>query len=172
MGLITKSLANQIWQSPNNGTQDAQRVPVASDPTVPYVNGIEHLTLAEIATYAKESAGIESATYLPVASVLVNLDAATPAIARYIRIASNVFVSGLITMDPTAALTTSVRLTVPFLSAFAAQADASGDFSDNLLDHGRIAAVPGTALVILEFLAVSVASTVYGYNFSYSIIPT
>ncbi len=171
MGLITKSLANQIFQAPQNNPVGTERIPLAVDPTVPYVDQIEYLTLDQIVAFVQEELIINGSTYLPVASALVNLDAAVPATARFHRIGAAVFVSGLIALDPTAGLAAECRLTVPIVSAFGAAADASGDFSDAIADHGRITAVAGTALVLFEFTAVSVVSTTYGYNFSYSIIP-
>lgn len=171
MGMITKSIWRYITNEPLVAPAATQLIPVAVQPGTPMVTQINHVTMAAIATFAATALNVTSGLYLPVASVLVNLDGATPnAFTRYNRIGNVVFVSGLINLNPTAGGAASVRLTVPIVSAFAAVTDASGNFCDAILDQGRISAVAATALVILEFTAISVVDTTYGFNFSYSVI--
>lgn len=171
MGLNSKSLWNYFTNEANVAPVGTQRIPVAVQPGTAYVSQINHVLMSALPAFVATGLNVQGSTYLPVASVLVNLDAAVPAAgARFLRIGAVVFVSGLIDLDPTAAGVASLRMTVPIASAFAAVANASGTFSDAILDNGRISAVAATALVILEFTAISVASTTYGYNFSYTII--
>jgi len=171
MGNITKSLWTNIKHAIHAVPIGTDLVAIAHAAGTDLVTQINECTVAELATAAAALLNVTSGLYLPVASVLVNLDGATPnASTRYSRVGNVVFVSGLINLNPTAGGAASVRLTVPIVSAFAAVTDASGNFCDAILDQGRISAVAATALVILEFTAVSVVDTTYGFNFSYSVI--
>lgn len=171
MGNITKSLWTNIKHAVHAVPIGTDLLPIAHAAGVDLVTQVNECTVSELAAAAAAVLNVTSGLYLPVASALVNLDAATPnANTRFIRVGAKVFVSGIIALDPTAAGVASVNLTLPVPSVLAAVTDASGNYSNNILDNGRIMGVIAGG-VILEMTAISVALTDYGFQFCYNILP-
>lgn len=168
----TKSLWTNITHATHLAVPLATAlIPLAPQPGTDMVTQISECTLAELAAAISTSLNVTSGLYLPVASSLVNLDAATPnSNTRYIRIGSKVFVSGLITLDATAAAAATVDLTLPIASVLAATTDASGVFNGSVTNFGSIIGVVAGG-VRLSMTAVSTASGVCGFQFSYNILP-
>lgn len=77
--------------------------------------------------------------YTPTATIITNLDAATPSFCSYYRVNDMVHVFGQMTFDATASGTISARITLPVASNFTANRQASGTFdsSDGTI-HGSI----------------------------------
>lgn len=163
----TKSLRTNIWNATHQATPaSTARIPIAEVGGTDMVTNIKYSTLAEVMAGLNIADGL----YLPVASALVNLDAATPnALTRYMRIGSRVIVTGTITLDPTAAALTTVDLTLPIASVFATVNDAGGVINGTVTNFGQITSVIAGG-VRISFTAVSTASGIYGFTFGYTII--
>ena len=91
--------------------------------------------IADTSIKAEKSAGVTSVdygTYTPTGTAVTNVSAITPSITSYVRIGPIVFVSGVVSVDPTAGnAVLSWRLSLPVPSNFTDTTDASGTFGSN-----------------------------------------
>jgi len=67
-----------------------------------------------------------SGTYTPTATIVTNLDSATPVVSTYVRVGNVVCVFGSVGVDPTASGSLSFRLSLPIASNFGSTTDATG----------------------------------------------
>lgn len=80
------------------------------------------------ALYASATGAIPIAfgTYTPTPTLVTNLDSVTPGVWRYIRVGNQVYCSGPLVFDPTAAGNVTLRLSLPIASDFTVASDLSG----------------------------------------------
>ena len=113
-----------------------------------------------------------SGTYTPTLTNTTNIDSSTvPSPFAYMRTGSFVMVSGGVTVDPTAAASTVLGISLPIASNFAAALDATGNGTAQTTNTvGSIAADTTNDRVTLTFVATNTASTAWRVMFMYQII--
>lgn len=74
-----------------------------------------------------------SGSYTPTATIITNLDSATPGVFRYTRVGNVVFAAGTVTVDPTASGTINFGLSLPVASNLASVDDLSGQANTSSL---------------------------------------
>jgi hypothetical protein len=111
--------------------------------------------------------GLAHGTYTPTLTGVANVDGTTAILSHYLRVGNEVFVSGRLAVDPTAASTsTEVGISLPVASNFAAQTDcAGGGTSDDstIVEMGRI--VADTTNDRASFIFNSATAANHGMNF-------
>lgn len=123
-----------------------------------------------LALLTGKTGGFSSGTYTPTATIVSNLDSITPSICTWTRVLDIVFVTGLVTLDPTAAgANTDFRLSLPIPSSFGAQTDGGG--AGVSLASGSADGMTGLAITASaanhEFFCRIFASTTSSYSFSF-----
>jgi hypothetical protein len=98
--------------------------------------GIKTSRSAVTGTPAATDGNIFSGTYTPTLTSVANIDSTTAYACQYMRVGNVVTVSGKITIDAAANVTTTVRMSLPIASNFASQQQCAGSF---------VAAVSNTA---------------------------
>lgn len=129
-----------------------------------------HLTNAELAALNAVPT-LASGTYTPTLTNVTNVAASANSAAQYLRVGSMVTVSGAVTIDPTAAGSTVLDISVPIASNFASVGQLAGT--------GNAPAVNETAGIFanitddrarLQFTAVATGNNVWYFHFTYRII--
>jgi hypothetical protein len=129
--------------------------------------------VANIASVAFDPTGL-SGTYTPTASAFTNMDSVTPAVARWLRLGSIVFVDGLTSFDPTAAAACAFEFTLPVASPGLTSPDLAGGF---LMTDSSVAASIGSISGFtanrarFAFTAVGTAAAAMRYWYAYTIVP-
>lgn len=85
----------------------------------------------------KNGYDVEAGFYTPSLTNVANLDALTSTNMHYLRIGSQVFMSGTFAVDPTATASTSFRISLPFASDFTSNSDAHGAIVGMSTSTGR-----------------------------------
>lgn len=114
-----------------------------------------------------------SGTYMPVATLTANLDAATPSVAQFSRQGSAVTVSGHTTIDPTAAgpTATVLGLSIPIASNFTNSTQAGGS-AHSVATQDEQFVIYADAVndrVTVDGLARSAAAHDIWYHYSYQV---
>ena len=112
-----------------------------------------------------------SGTYTPSTTGTTNVAAITPHDTPYLRVGNSVFVAGEITVDPTAATTTSWSMSIPVSSNLANIFDLGGTLVSN---DGKVAGVIyGDAVnnyAYCEFVATGATNQSVTFQFGYRVI--
>lgn len=115
---------------------------------------------------------ILSGTYTPTLTNVTNLAASTAYQCQYMRVGTTVLVSGKADVDPTAAATTRLGISLPIASNLGAVEDLAGTaFAPAVAGQG--AAIGGDAAndrAIMEWVAVDVANRAMFFTFMYEVI--
>jgi hypothetical protein len=115
--------------------------------------------------------GSSPGIYTPTITNDTNVDSSTSQTCRFIRVGDQVFVSGAVTVDATAAAATEVGISLPVASNFSALTDCAGAAAANAIQQsGAIFADPTNDRARLQFLATSTASQVMWFTFAYTVI--
>jgi hypothetical protein len=113
-------------------------------------------------------------TYTPTLTNVANLDSSTALVCQYMRFGDVVVVSGGVTIDPTSATTqTTLRISLPIASNFAAVNDCGGAAANNTVAgaSGAVYADTTNDAALLQFLNGSnTASATYFFTFMYRVI--
>lgn len=118
-------------------------------------------------------ANITSGTYTPTLTAVANLDAQSAVVCPYIRIHDIVFVAGYVTVDPAAAVITSLRMSIPIASNFANTQDAGGTAAPSSGNADRAAAIfadPTNDAVYMDWIAATTTSHTMHFSFMYRVI--
>ncbi len=129
---------------------------------------------ATVTTLAITQGAIISGVWTPTDSANVNLDAATASEGQYIRVGSTVTCSVSVTVDPTAAASTSFELSLPVASNIGAASDCIGTGSSGTLatggEPGFVRGNVANNTAEVAFIATSTASHDYYLHFTYQVI--
>jgi len=116
---------------------------------------------------------IKSGTYTPTLTNVANVAASTAAVCQWMRVGSVVTVSGTVDIDPTAAGTCVLRMSLPVASNFSAVNNAGGTFSTTTAgqsDNGSIIANVASDVFEFGFNAVNIANAKYAFSATYQVI--
>lgn len=130
-----------------------------------------YMTAAEV-TAATNALNIASGIYTPSLTNVSNLDGSTAYQCQYMRVGSVVTVSGKVDVNPTAAGSTEVRLTLPIASNFGASEDCGGTaFAPGVAGQGAalLADVVNNAARLL-FVTSDTLNREMCFSFTYRII--
>lgn len=114
---------------------------------------------------------VVSGTYTPSATLVTNLDSATPGVARYSRIGNVVWVSVEVSVDPTAIGNIQFDLSLPIASNLTASSQATGNATNP--NSGNIGRVLGdSANDRVQVVMGNVATTAYtvAVTFCYEVL--
>jgi hypothetical protein len=128
-----------------------------------------YITAAELTSAL---ANITSGTYTPTLTNVLNLDASTAFACQYLRVDSTVTVSGRVDVDPTAAGSTVLGITLPIASNLAAFENCTGAASAAVV-AGQCAAILGDAannIAQMRWVAVDTANRAMFFTFTYQVI--
>ncbi len=172
-GRPTKSRWTEFKNAVNAAPLADARIPFSAAPfTTDLTADINYCTPAQLVA-AGAGGGFAQSLYLPTASNLVNMDAATPnSSTQFLRLGSMVLVFGQITLDATAPGVFSVDLTLPTAapSVFGAITDASGSAGGSLDEACVIHAVIAGGIQ-LQGTAVAATAQLWGFSFAYRVLP-
>lgn len=127
-----------------------------------------HLTSAQAATVAT----LVSGTYTPTLFNVANVAASTAYQCQYLQIGTVVSVSGKVDVDPTAAASTQLGISLPIASNLGAQEDCAGTAAASGI-AGMVAAIRGDAAnnrAELVYVAVDLTNQPMYFTFTYEII--
>lgn len=132
-------------------------------------NQFYHLTAAQQAFIA---AGLNSSIYTPTLTNVTNLTASTSHSAQFIQLGTTVIVSGQVEVDPIAAGSTVLGISLPVASNFANTNECAGTaFSPTVAGQGAaIKADAANNRAQMEWIAVDVANQSMYFIFLYRII--
>lgn len=131
-------------------------------------------TLTTPAVSGNPTGTVTSGTYTPTLTNIANVDASAAYVSQYIRVGNVVTVSGRIDVDATVANTlTTLRLTLPFNSAFTAIEQCGGTGVSAAPPEGGAtfraeAGVSNT--VLMSNGAIDATNRVYMFSFTYQIL--
>lgn len=125
-----------------------------------------HLTAAQHTLAGTLAAG----TYTPTLTNTTNVAASTAYLCQYLRVGSVVTVSGLVSIDPTAAALTVLNMSLPVASNFGATENCGGAAMGANGQGIAIGADATANNATFVFTAVSVANFDYTFSFTYQII--
>lgn len=115
---------------------------------------------------------ITSGTYTPTLTNVANLDASTAYICQYVRVGSVVTVSGKVDVDPTAAASTQLGITLPIASNFSTAEQCAGTaFASGVAGQG--AAILADAVndrAQLQFVTSNTTNQPMYFTFTYQVI--
>ena len=112
-----------------------------------------------------------SSTYTPTATLTLNLDSATPSVFRYTRVGDVVWVSGDVSLDPTASGTISFDLSLPIASALSASSQVTGNATNpNSGNVGRVLGEATNDRAQITMGNVSTSAYTVAITFSYQVI--
>lgn len=112
-------------------------------------------------------------SYTPTLTNLTNLTASTAYACTFMRVVNTVIVSGRIDVDPTAAGTTQVKVSLPVPTIFAATSHCSGvAFADGVAGQGAAiyAYLVSFDAAIMEWVAVDTANRSMFFIFQYRVL--
>lgn len=122
----------------------------------------------------RETSGVRSSgTYTPTLTNGANVDATTAYPAVFSRVGNVVTVSGQLDIDTTAAgfAVTTVELSLPFASAFAAATDASGlVFCQSAFEGGTVFSYAPNDTAVITFSSQFTVNRPFTYQFQYIIL--
>lgn len=134
------------------------------------------LTAAQVATIISTAVAsalnITSGTYTPTLTNTTNVAASTANVSQYLRVGAMVIVAGFVGVDPTAAGTVEVGISLPIASNFAANTDLVGNAAA-LAVAGQSAGIVGDVTndrARLIWVAVDTANNNMFYLFMYRVI--
>ena len=132
------------------------------------LNGL--LTSANKLDGAQMDPVVTTGTFTPAATLVSNVDSATPVEANYMRVGPMVVVSGMVTVDVTGVGVWEIDLTLPVASDLTELSDAAGTALRNGgVGQARIEATPSDNRVSLEGeTGVSTAEN-YSYIYMYEV---
>lgn len=116
---------------------------------------------------------LDSGTYTPTLTNATNIAASTAFLARWSRVGNIVTVSGSVDIDPTAAGTTVLEMSLPVASNFSSTIDAGGTTACalNAARAGTISAHVANDRAVLTFTAdATVTNLTNSYIYSYTVI--
>lgn len=118
------------------------------------------------------AATVLSGTWTPTLTNTTNLDASTAYLGQYSRVGNLVTVSGQVDMDPTAAASTVLGMSLPIASGFTAANQAGGTFFNPAVasEGGAILADVANDRLTFEFIAVSTTNQSFYFVCSYLVI--
>jgi hypothetical protein len=129
-----------------------------------------HLTNAELAALSAIPT-LASGTYTPTLTNVTNVAASANSAAQYLRVGSMVTVSGAVTIDPTAAGSTILDISVPVASNFASVGQLAGTANAPAVnENAGIFANITDDRARLQFTAVATGNSVWYFHFTYRII--
>jgi hypothetical protein len=113
-----------------------------------------------------------SGTYTPTLTGVTNVAATTSAVCQYMRVGSVVTVSGRVNIDPTAASAiTSIRISLPVASNFAATGQCSGSGMGDLnLEPVGVYGDAANNEARLDFVPLNNANQIVGFHFTYLVV--
>ena len=132
-------------------------------------NDYYHLTSAQQTIIA---AGLASGTYTPTLTNTTNLDASTAYQCQYIQVGATVVVSGKVDVDPTAAVSTVLGISLPVASNLGAVEDLCGSAAASGI-AGQSAALLGDATnnrATMEWIAINLTNQPMYFTFVYQVI--
>jgi len=106
-------------------------------------------------------------TYTPTLTNTTNLDASTAYACQYLRVGNTVTVSGKVDMDPTAAGTTELRMSLPIASTFASEQQCGGTAAASAI-HQSVRILGGASVTTARFVFQAPDGTNRSYNFSFT----
>ena len=115
---------------------------------------------------------LDSGVYTPTLFNTTNVASSTASQCQYMRVGSVVTVSGTVTIDPTAAASTTLGMSIPIASNFGAVEDAGGTAVAPLV-AGQCASITADSTndrVLVRWVAVDLGSRLWGFSFTYRII--
>jgi hypothetical protein len=128
--------------------------------------------LSSAVTNAYIRATPDSYTYTPTLTNTANLDGSTAFLCQYMRVDNTVTVSGLANIDPTAATTVQLGISLPIASNFGSSQEAAGNghtqASQN--EHFLVYADAVNDRVVLEGVASSTTNHAVWFHFTYQVI--
>lgn len=129
-----------------------------------------HLTNAELAAL-NALPTFASGTYTPTLTNITNVAASANSAAQYLRVGSMVTVSGAVTVDPTAAGSTVLDISLPIASNFASVGQLAGTANAPAPNEsGAVFANITDDRARLQFTAVATINAVWYFHFTYRII--
>lgn len=115
---------------------------------------------------------LASGVYTPTLTGVANVGASTPYECQYLRVGSTVTVSGRVDVDPTAAVSTQLGISLPIASNIGAPEDCAGTaFCPTIAGQG--AAILGDAAnnrAQMEWIAVDITNQPMYFTFTYAVI--
>lgn len=112
---------------------------------------------------------VSSGRWTPTLTNTTNVAASTAHLCQYIRIGDEVLVSGVVEIDPTSAVATVLKMSLPIASDFQDTEDVSGNLSSAAGVAGSIIPDASTNEMDFRFTAVSTANTFYRFMAQYRI---
>lgn len=129
------------------------------------------LQVADIRTDLPDNTAIVAGTYTPTLTGVANVAASTPYSCQYARVGSVVTVSGRVDVDPTAATTTQLGISLPVASNLANANECAG--AGNSVNVVIPAAIYGDATnnrAEMAWVATDTANQAVYFTFTYRII--
>lgn len=113
-----------------------------------------------------------SGTYTPTLTNVTNLAASTAYLTNYVRIGSMVIVSGKVDVDPTAAASTVLDISVPIASNFGSTEDGAGAaFSRGTAGEGAAMLTDATSNALrMQWVTTEIANHSFWFIAMYRII--
>lgn len=150
---------------------------IASYTTGNYINAASSTTLQQrTPAQVRTDLGVDtssSGTYTPTLTNATNIAASTAFLARWSRVGNIVTVSGSVDIDPTAAGTTVLEMSLPVASNFSSTIDAGGTTACalNAARAGTVSAHVANDRAVLSFTAdATVTNLTNSYIYSYTVI--
>lgn len=115
---------------------------------------------------------LTAGVYTPTLTNVANLDSTTALECQYLRVGNTVTVSGMVTVDPTAATTsTYFRMTLPIASNLGTAQDLGGAGAGNFFAESvAISGDTGTDTALLWFQSATTSSHDLTFTFTYQVI--
>lgn len=133
-------------------------------------NGLTLASLRLTGTLTLSNGAVLSGTYTPTLTNSSNIDASTAADLSYYRVGDKVTVFGSVEIDPTAAASTTLGISLPIASNFGAVGDCAGTIMRGTGGQGHVAADAANDRASAVFVATVTSNATYYLHFSYRII--
>lgn len=114
--------------------------------------------------------GISTGTYTPTISAATNTDSVTPQVTGWYKILDRVTVFGFVTIDPTAASSVTLNMSLPVASDLASAAQLGGVGSASSANSWRIVGDVTNNVATFGGTPVSTASAIVSFQFSYQVL--
>jgi hypothetical protein len=127
---------------------------------------------ATVTTLGITQGAVISGTYTPTLTAVTNVAATTSAVCQYMRVGNVVTVSGRVNIDPTSAsTTTSIRISLPVASNFAAVGQCVGSGTGDLnFEPLLIYGDTTNDAARLDFVPLNNANQLVGFHFTYLVV--
>jgi hypothetical protein len=157
---------------PASTSPDIESLLCISELTAPATYESRKITIED---FKSEISSGTSGTYTPTATIMSNVDTATPTIAQWYRVGNIVTVAGGISIDQTATGSWQVDLSLPVASNFAAVQDVNGVISTNAnmgtaYAGGFLQADPTNDRAAIRGISGINTPTAWKFIFSYEVI--